>query len=121
MDDQITSASDRLKWIQFWEYFESFWCASADFMETWNIIDPDESHYDLQNRTNNALERYNRAMNDLFPTPHPSLLLFVQTIESEAREQVQRMDDIRVGRVVPLALEELTINEVPAIYTTFIV
>ena len=60
-------------------------------------------------------------MNELFPTPHPSLLLFVQTIESQAREQVQRMDDIRVGRVVPLALEELTINKVPAIYTTFTV
>ena len=86
MDVEITSASDRLKWIQFWEYFESFWCASADFMETWNIIDKDKSHYDLQNRTNNALERYNRTMNELFPTPHPSLLLFVQTIESQARE-----------------------------------
>jgi len=90
-------------------------------MECWNIIDRDESHYDLQNRTNNALERYNCAINDLFPTPYPSLLLFVQTIESEAREQVQRLDDIRVGRVVPCEYMEATINEVPAIYTTFTV
>ena len=60
-------------------------------------------------------------MNELFATPHPSLLLFVQTIESEAREQVQRSDDIRVGRAVAPELEELTIREVPVFYTTFTV
>jgi len=38
---------------------------------------------------------------------------------SEAREQVQRSDDIRVGRAVAPELEELTIREVPVFYTNF--
>ena len=73
----------------------------------------------LQNRTNNALESYNRVMNDKFPTPHPSLPLFVQTIENEARYQVTRLNDIRLGRVVPPVYDETTINAVPPCYTTF--
>ena len=64
---------------------------------------------------------YNRAMNELFETPHPSLLLFAQTIEVEAREQFQRLNDIKIGRVVTLPLLPVTINKVPHIYTTFIV
>jgi len=66
-----------------------------------------------------TLERFNRTLNDKFETPHPSLLLFVQTIEIEAREQVQHLDDVRVGRAVPPALQETTINQVPHIYTAF--
>ena len=57
-----------------------------DFVTTWNIHDEDDKYLDLANRTNNALERYNRSMNDKFPTPHPTLLVFVQTIELESRE-----------------------------------
>ena len=52
-------------------------------------------------------------MNDLFQTPHPSLLLFVQTIEAKARKQVQHLNDIRVERVVPHPLLATTINKVP--------
>ena len=50
------------------------------FVATWNIHDEDEKYFDLENRTNNFLESYNRSMNNKFPTPHPYLLVFVQTI-----------------------------------------
>ena len=110
----------REKWNSFWDYFTKFWCSSMDFIETWNIIDRNEEYYDLQNRTNNALERYNRRLNDVFPTAHPSLLLFVQTIEIEARYQFHRKQDATMGRVTAYPHQaEVTINAVPAIYDTF--
>ena len=65
------------------------------------------------------MERYNRAMNEQFATPHPPLLLFVQTIEEEVRNQVQRLRDLKAGRIVPRVLAETTINAVPLCYTRF--
>ena len=109
----------REKWNSFWDYFTKFWCSSMDFIETWNIIDRNEEYYDLQNRTNNALERYNRRLNDVFPTAHPSLLLFVQTIEIEARYQFQRKQDATMGRIIAVPHQAVTINAVSAIYNTF--
>ena len=85
----------------------------------WNIIDADGEYFNPQNRTNNALESYNRVMNDKFPTPHPSLPLFMQTIEIKSRYQEQRLQDIRVGRVVPRVYDKATIKAVPPCYTTF--
>ena len=58
-------------------------------------------------------------MNDLFPTPHPSLLLFVQIIEQEARHQVERLDNLRKGTAVARVLQGVTINEVPLVYLRF--
>jgi len=51
------------------------------------------------------LERYNHAMNEHFAMLHPSLLLFLQTIELESRNQVQRLENIIYGRVVPNELQ----------------
>ena len=113
LDIEVHTNEQRVKWNSFWAYFKSFWCSSNSFIKCWNIIDSDGAYFDLQNRTNNALERYNREMNDKFTTPHPSLILFVQTIEIEGRYQVQRLQDITVGRIVPDQLQDLTINEAP--------
>ena len=33
-------------------------------------------------------------MNKKFPTPHPSLTLFIETIEVKAHPQVKQLDDI---------------------------
>ena len=59
-------------------------------------------------------------MGDMFPSPHPSLPLFVQTIEDESRKVVQKLDDIRRGHVVVGEVEEAIIAEVPPIYTNFV-
>lgn len=59
-------------------------------------------------------------MNEQFSTPHPSFFTFcVQIIELKARNQVQRLDNIRFGRVVPRELEEIAINAVPLCYSRF--
>ena len=89
------------------------------FVVTWNICDEDDKYFDLENRTNNALERYNRSMNEKFPTPHPSLLVLVQTIELESREQVQRCENIRRGRIKVPRLQETNIGPIPFCYSTF--
>ena len=50
---------------------------------------------------------------------HPTLLLFVQTIELESREQVERCDNIRMGRMRVPQLQETNIGPIPFSYTTF--
>ena len=76
--------------------------------------------YDLRNRTNNALERYNRRINSLFLTPRPSLALFVTKIEEESRAQVIRLEDIRYGRVVPQEPnEDNIISTIPPMYSNY--
>ena len=51
-------------WDTFWAYFTNFWCSSPSYIETWNIVDTDKQYLNLQNRTNNALKRYDRIMNN---------------------------------------------------------
>ena len=82
------------KWGKFWTYFNSYLMSSMAFVATWNILDEDEKYFDLENRNNNALENYNHMMNNKFPTPHPSLLVFVQTIKQESQKQVERCERI---------------------------
>ena len=86
-----------------------------------NVFDMGEEYFELQNKTNNALERYNRTYSDLFPsTSHPSLPLWVITTEKEARRQVQRVEDIKYGKVIPKKLKKCTINKAPKFYNDFI-
>ena len=56
LDQEDSSVEGREKWNSFWDYFTNFWCSSIDFIEIWNIINHNEEYYNLQNRTNNALE-----------------------------------------------------------------
>ena len=93
--------------------------SSERFIKCWNIYSEDDSHLDLQNRTNNALERYNRTLNDKFSSPHPSLLQFVTTMEEESRFQVRRLDDIRNGKVEPPKNKGSTLFEPPLCYMNF--
>ena len=54
----------------------------------------------LINRTNNALERYNRRLGNLFPdSNHPSMTTFVSGIQYEARAFVDDLEAIKKGEV----------------------
>ena len=79
----------------------------------------DGTTYDLENRTNNGLERYNHHFNSLF-NKKPSLLEFVQIVEKESRFQDQKNTDIRCGRRKEVEREEPTIPEVPQAYFDFL-
>jgi hypothetical protein len=52
-------------------------------IDTWNIYNSHitDPRSEMINRTNNPLERFNRTMNENFPTPHPSLLQFINVIK----------------------------------------
>lgn len=78
---------------------------------------------DLRNRTNNPLERQNRELNSLFPTPHPNLLVFVETIKTDSTNNVAKIDQIkRNARKAPkhkgiqwdqaLIINQLTLHQV---------
>ncbi len=52
------------------------------------IEGPDGTFFDVVNRTNNGLERYNCHFNGLFnKSKRPSLLKFVQIVEKESHFQ----------------------------------
>ena len=89
-------------------------------MSTWNVSENASNDYELRNRTNNALENYNRRVNSLFPTAHPSLGHFVHKIEEESRYQLKCLDDIRFGHVVITKPQEAIIAEILALYTNFV-
>ena len=65
------------------------------------------------NKTNNALERYNRSINDKFTIPHPSLSGFVITLEEEARKEVTRSGDIIHGKRREPNYKDLTLDKYP--------
>ena len=103
----------RINGIIFWEKY-----LIKKNIKCWNIHSDDDSHLDLQNRTNNALERYNRSFNDKFSSPHPSLLQFVTTIEEESRFQVRRLNDIRDCDMEPPKNKGSTLFEPPLCWTS---
>ena len=80
---------------------------------------PDGTTFDVVNRTNNGLERYNRHFNGLF-NKKPSLLEFVQIVEEESHFQDQKNTDIRCGRRKEVEREERTIPVVPQAYLDFL-
>ena len=89
------------------------------FVATWNIHDEDENYFDLETRTNNALERYNRSMNDKFPTPYTSLPVVVQTIKLESYKQVKKCENICRGINQVPRIKETNIGLIPFCYSTF--
>ena len=101
---------DIKKWDLFWIYFKSFWCKTPEFIESWNIRDEDDAFWELQNRTNNGLEQYNRTLNSKFPSTHPQPIVFVKVLEAEAIIQVDRLEGIRRKHIVPYPHLELTIK-----------
>ena len=106
--EKDASKRDLEKWQTFWTYFLRQW---LPILVRWNILQMesmDGTSYDLVNRTNNGLERYNRHFNGLF-NKKPSLLEFVQIVEEESHFQDQKNTDIRCGRRKEVEHEERTI------------
>ena len=58
-------------------------------------------------------------MNERFPCPHPSLKLFIVTLEEEARDQVTKLENIRYGKVIAPKHQDLTIANIPDCYINF--
>jgi len=80
----------------------SQWLKPA-FIKVWNLyhLKDEDENSETRNKTNCLLERYNRTINDLFPSAHPPLPTFVETLEKEGRAQVKNLRDIDEGVVTP--------------------
>jgi hypothetical protein len=106
--EKDASKRDLEKCQTFWNYIPRQW---LPILVRWNILQMesmDGTSYDLVNRTNNGLERYNCHFSGLF-NKEPSLLEFVQIVEEESRFQDQKNTDIRCGRRKEVEREERTI------------
>ena len=100
-------------------YFTKFWLSNDERIRSWNIHGRDDTYKTLQNRTNNALECYNRYLKTLFKGSHPSLLVFIKTIEKEARHQVQKVEDIKYGKAEAPVRSSANIKTIPEEYYSF--
>ena len=124
VDDGLDQ-EDMKKMEKFWAYFDRFWLKSPGFIVTWNVFGHYKKETVYLQRTNNGLERYNRALNSKFQGKQ-SLLSFITVLEVEAREQVTKLDEIRNGTIVNKKRKRVeSVNEndlelkIPSFYPTF--
>ena len=104
------------KWDIFWKYFD-YWLS---IIPSWNICEENGEYIELTNRTNNALERYNRRINELFKDKKPPRLIeFVQICEKESRFQAEQLRQIREGKRLEVERDEATIPEIDPEYYIF--
>jgi hypothetical protein len=85
-----------VQWDDFMKYFETTWLKKYG-IELWNIYWQNDEGSIL--RTNNALERYNRRLNELFSTPHPGLFEFVSVLVDEELYYTLQMRKMRSGEM----------------------
>ena len=58
-------------------------------------------------------------MNDLFPSPHPSLLVFIEKIKKEADDQIFRLENLNVNHELPPMYAKTYIPKLPPEYKSF--
>jgi hypothetical protein len=99
----------------FWPYFMRQW---IPIIMSWNLMSDEGSPVEIVNRTNNALESYNRRLNALF-LKQPTLIEFAMIIEKESREQAQIRQDIVTGRKQEPNRKDIWIPTIPESYFQF--
>ena len=87
-------------------------------MQSWNLIGKDGVPLQIVNRTNNALESYNRRFNKIF-SKQPTLIKFAMLIEEESRHQTQIRQDIITGKKREPKRTKIWIPELPESYLQF--
>ena len=85
-------------------------------LNAWHLHEENGDVKDIQARTNNGLERYDRHMNNLFPSPHPSLLVFIETIKKEANDQIFRLENLNAKDELPHMYAKTYIPKLPPVY-----
>jgi hypothetical protein len=106
--------SESEKWSSFWSYFNRTWLLNFS-PATWNI----HGLSGVQNRTNNALERFNRTFNSHFTTAHPSLIHFLEIVKKQSQETLQTIELVKKGKE-KAPNHQVGINyEIPADYSAF--
>jgi len=103
------------KWDRFFAYFNKTWLTRYE-VSTWNIY----GLVGVQNRTNNPLERLNREINDAFPTAHPNLMNFVDTIKKQSFKSVNTIELVKLCKEKPPAHNIGFNSDIPTSYQDFV-
>ncbi|KUF91609.1 Hematopoietic prostaglandin D synthase [Phytophthora nicotianae] len=114
---RVDESGHRVKWDTFWRYFKRTWMRTYD-PALWNVNAISET-MDIVNRTNNALERFNRDLNESFSSAHPNLLPFMAVIKQKSKDHVELIEDIRHHRQEAPPHGNLITVEIPAAYRAF--
>ena len=84
----------------------------------WNIREEDGQFLQMVNRTNNAIEVYNRRFNSIF-LKTPLLIEFNELVNNESLRQKDILNDIHAGRRCEKDCPEVWIPEIPLSYYQF--
>ena len=112
------TTSEKQMWDKFWVHFENQWIRKKSVLDAWHLLDENGDVKEMEGRTNNGIERYNRHMNELIPA-HPSIPHFVKVLKQEAADQIDRVKNHEDGHTDPNDRLPLFIPERPAKYYTF--
>ena len=103
-------------WGRFWDYFiHKQWML---ILNSWNICKEKEVCIQMINRTNNALERYNRRFNSLF-SKQPNIIEFNQIVMEESIRQAETLQNIRSGKKLETVRQEVYVPDIPEEYQSF--
>jgi hypothetical protein len=93
---QYVKGNSKDKWTEFFNYFANTWMKKYAF-DTWNVSNLQERDIRVYNRTNNALEAFNRTLGGQFSSPNPNLLHFIQVIKKISIEYAREITNIKLG------------------------
>jgi hypothetical protein len=94
---KLDYGQDKLMMDCFFSYFVKTWCQFYS-PDLWNVHRFKDKWEDIQNRTNNPLERFNRTMNATIPS-NPKLCVFMDYIKLISQEWLKKLDDIKNKRI----------------------
>jgi hypothetical protein len=109
---------DQRKWIIYFKYFRNTWIKGAFKFADWNISALTGADA-IQNRTNNALERYNRELNSMIKN-NPSIAEFITQLLVSAKQKLTKYRDGQSGRCHPTNVPAYQHPEKPSALTVFI-
>ena len=107
-------------WEHFWEYWMKQWLPLLDVLSLFDPTGENSGFKDVVNRTNNALESYNRRFNGKFKKGVPSLPEFIGVVEKESRYYATKLANIRRGLETRPVYQELPIPKIPQTYTDYV-
>ena len=88
-------------------------------LEVWNVNAMSDDQVRLRNRTNNPIERYNRELNRMFPTSHPNLFTFIETVKLDSISYLKKIDIKKGVRVAAIFAGTARYIQIPREYHAY--
>ena len=113
-------SSHQSQFDAFWDYFVKTGMIRCN-PRIWNVhsFTYENSEFTLIHRTNHPLERFNRKMNDSFPTPHPTMTSFVERVRQNSDDYVNDLTRIAKGTMCKPIHLLATVYSILESYRTF--